>query len=424
MHKKQEPLAQISLFMPPPQIPPNDRLRLKELYEYGVLDTSDEAEFNDIVAMASRICDASMSVIALVDAEREWFKAKLGIDAHAFPRDVSFSSHFIEANNLFFEVSDTLKDERFFDNPLVVGLPCIRFFAGIRLVNKNGFTMGTLMVMDNQPQQLNDDQIFFLQTLAKQVIKLLDQHIINKQLEQQRIKLQQQMEFQNRILSIIAHDVRNPVGAVKSIIELSNKKMLSKQDSAALMQMAAKQIDGTVELLNNLVDWGSMQMMGKGAETEKIHLYTLVSHMYKSFEVIASLKCNIMANLVDDDLFINADINAMRFILRNLISNANKFTKEGVITVYAESCDKHILLSVSDTGVGMDVQVAKKLFDGEQNESSAGTGNEKGSGLGLILTKDFIELLGGSVRVESEIEKGTSLYIKFPESIMVQKKIN
>lgn len=284
--------------------------------------------------------------------------------------------------------------------------------------------MGALMVMDKQPQQLNDDQIFFLQTLAKQVIKLLDQHIINQQLEQQQIKLQQQMEFQNRILSIIAHDVRNPVGAVKSIIELSNKKMLSKQDSAALMQMAAKQIDGTVELLNNLVDWGSMQMMGKGAETEKIHLYTLVSHMYKSFEVMASLKSNIMANLVDDELFINADINAIRFILRNLISNANKFTKEGVITVYAESTEKHVLLSVSDTGVGMDAQVAKKLFDGEHNESSAGTGNEKGSGLGLVLSKDFIELLGGTVQVVSEVEKGTSLYIRFPQSIMVRKKAN
>lgn len=422
MQKKKEPLAQISLFMPPPQIPPNDRLRLKELHGYGVLDTGDEAEFNDIVAMAARICDTSIALISLIDAEREWFKAKLGMDAHAFPRDVSFSSHFLEANNLFFEVSDTHQDERFADNPLVTGAPFVRFFAGIRLVNKNGFTMGALMVMDQEPHLLNDDEIFFLQTLAKQVIKLLDQHIVNKQLEQQRIKLQEQMELQNRILSIIAHDVRNPVGAVKSIIELSSKKLLSKQDAASLMQMAAKQIDGTVELLNNLVDWGSMQMKGKGAEAEKIHLYTLVSNMYKSFEVIASLKCNIMANLVDDDLFIHADINAMRFILRNIMSNANKFTKEGVITVFAQAEGQQIVLSISDTGVGMDKQTCKKLFHGDQNESTSGTGNEKGSGLGLILTKDFIELLGGTVKVESEIGQGTSVTIRFPNEMAINKK--
>ncbi|WP_204348219.1 HAMP domain-containing histidine kinase, partial [Stenotrophomonas maltophilia] len=75
---------------------------------------------------------------------------------------------------------------------------------------------------------------------------------------------------------------------------------------------------------NNLVDWGSMQMRGQGFETEKVHMRTLVSNMFKSFEVMSSLKSNIMVNLVDEDLFVRSDINAMRFILRNLISNANK----------------------------------------------------------------------------------------------------
>ncbi|MFX5233355.1 hypothetical protein ABTC74_19610, partial [Acinetobacter baumannii] len=86
--------------------------------------------------------------------------------------------------------------------------------------------------------------------------------------------------------SIIAHDVRNPIGAVKSIIELNARKILSQQDSLELMNMAGKQIDGTVELLNNLVDWGSMQMRGQGFETEKVHMRTLVSNMFKSFEVM------------------------------------------------------------------------------------------------------------------------------------------
>jgi signal transduction histidine kinase len=157
-----------------------------------------------------------------------------------------------------------------------------------------------------------------------------------------------------------------------------------------------------------------MQMKGKGFESEKIHLYTLVSNMYKSFEVMASLKSNILANLVDDDLFINSDINALRFILRNIISNANKFTKDGVITVCTSTEPETILLSVSDNGVGMDPETTCHIFDGEQNESSAGTLNEKGSGLGLILTRDYIEMLGGSINVESEIGKGTSVLVRFP----------
>lgn len=417
MQKRKEPLAQISLFTATPQIPSNDQQRLKELYSYEILDTESEDEYNDIVLLAASIAKTPIATISFIDQEREWFKAKIGLEQNSFPREFSISSYFLAQKNTFFEVADTNVEDRFSDNPLVTGKPTIRFVAGIRLLNKTGLAIGVLSIMDTVTHELDEKQIVFLQTLARQVMKLLDQKQLNKQLQQQREKLEQQMELQNRILSIIAHDVRNPVGAVKSIIELSGKKLLSKQDSAALMQMAAKQIDGTVELLNNLVDWGSMQMKGKGFESEKIHLYTLISNMYKSFEVMASLKSNILANLVDDDLFINSDINALRFILRNLISNANKFTKDGVITVCASTEKDSILLSVSDNGVGMDAETTGHILDGDQNESVAGTLNEKGSGLGLILTRDYVEMLGGSITVESELGKGTSVYMRFPNKI-------
>jgi len=414
MQKRKEPLAQISLFTATPEIPVNDSIRLKELYGYEILDTKSEDEFNDIVLMAASIAKTPMATISFIDLEREWFKAKIGLEHTSFPRAFSIASYFLDSREPYFEINNTDWDDRFTENPLVNGKPHIRFIAGIILRNKNGFSVGALSIMDRISHELDTEQIFFLQILAKQVTKLLEQKQLNKQLHQHRLKLEQQMELQNRILSIIAHDVRNPVGAVKSIIELSSKKLLSKQDSAALMQMASKQIDGTVELLNNLVDWGSMQMKGKRFETEKIHLYTLVSNMYKSFEVMASLKSNILANLVDDDLFINSDSNALRFILRNIISNANKFTKEGVITVCTSSELDAILLSVSDNGVGMDPETTDHIFDGEQNESSAGTLNEKGSGLGLILTRDYIEMLGGSIDVESAIGKGTTVQMRFP----------
>ncbi len=413
MPKKKEPLKQIHLFMVPPQIPLDDNRRLKELYRYEVLDTSYEDEFNDVVQLAATICKTPIALISLIDANRQWFKARYGLDMKEFPREISFCGHTITANTAIFEISDATQDERFIDNPLVIGEPYIRFYTGVPLINSNGFKVGTISVMDTKPGELNEEQIFTLQTLARQVVKLLDQNLLNKQLEQQQEKLQQQMEMQNRILSIIAHDVRNPIGAVKSIIELNARKILSQHDSVELMNMAGKQIDGTVELLNNLVDWGSMQMRGEGFEKEKVHMRTLVSNMFKSFEVMASLKSNIMVNLVDEDLFIKSEINSMRFILRNLISNANKFTKEGVITVYAHKEEKEIMLSVSDTGVGMTEEVKSKLFDGEHYQSTTGTGDEKGSGLGLILTKDFIQMLGGSIKVESTIDKGTSVYLYF-----------
>jgi signal transduction histidine kinase len=401
--------------MVPPVIPSDDKQRLKELHSYGVLDTMYEEEFNDVVRLAARLCQMPIAMISLVDKKRLWFKAKIGINDVELPREISFCAHVVASDLNFFEVQDALQDQRFEDNPWVKEDPNIRYYAAVPLINKNGYKMGTLCVYDHQPNSLDEDQQYTLKILAKQVVKLLEHRLVNRKMEQQQEKLQVQMDLQNRILSIIAHDVRNPIHAVKSIIELSNRKVLAQQQANELMAMAGKQIDGTLELLNNLIDWGSMQMRGKGFETEKVHLRTLVSNMYKTFEVIASLKSNIMVNLVDEDLFIVSDINALRFILRNLISNANKFTKEGVITVFAQRDQQNqIAISITDTGVGMSEETRLQLFDAEKYQSASGTGNEKGSGLGLVLTKDFVSAFGGTIRVESKLGKGTSVYLTFP----------
>ena len=415
MQPKKKPLPQISMFMVPPVIPSDDKQRLKELHSYGVLDTMYEEEFNDVVRLAARLCQMPIAMISLVDKKRLWFKAKIGINDVELPREISFCAHVVASDLNFFEVQDALQDQRFEDNPWVKEEPNVRYYAAVPLINKNGYKMGTLCVYDHQPNSLDEDQQYTLKILAKQVVKLLEHRLVNRKMEQQQEKLQVQMDLQNRILSIIAHDVRNPIHAVKSIIELSNRKVLAQQQANELMGMAGKQIDGTLELLNNLIDWGSMQMRGKGFETEKVHLRTLVSNMYKTFEVIASLKSNIMVNLVDEDLFIVSDINALRFILRNLISNANKFTKEGVITVFAQRDQQNqIAISITDTGVGMSEETRHQLFDAEKYQSASGTGNEKGSGLGLVLTKDFVSAFGGTIRVESKLGKGTSVYLTFP----------
>lgn len=411
---KKAKLEQINMFLKTPQLPADEKQRLRELYSYGVLDTTYEEEFDDVVRLAANICNMPIAMVSLSDTERQWFKAKQGIDYAEIPRDISFCTHVITCNKDIFEVEDATKDDQFMDNPLVIAYPNIRHYVGVALVTKNGYKLGAISVMDNKAGELTVDQVFALQILAKQIVKLLDQRLLTRQLESQKTKAQQQMDLQNRILSIIAHDVRNPIHAVKSIIELSDRKMLSQEHANDLMQMAGKQIDGTLELLNNLIDWGSMQIRGRGFETEKVHLRTLVSNMFKSFEVIASLKANIMVNLVDEDLFIRSDINALRFILRNLISNANKFTKEGVVTVYAHRNDEEIMVSVSDTGLGMPEEIREKLFDSEKYQSTTGTSNEKGSGLGLILTKDFVEAFKGNITVESAPGKGTSVQMLFP----------
>lgn len=395
-----------------PPIPNNEQERLEELYSYDILDTSYEDEFDEIVKLASIICNTTISTITLVDSSRQWFKAKIGLNIRESSRDNSFCAHAIATNTELFQIEDTLKSEIFFDNPLVIANPEIRFYAGVPLVSSRGFNLGTLCVIDSKPKLLDQNQTFALKVLGTQVIKLLEFRIMNKQLEAQQKRQKLQLEMQNKIISVIAHDVRNPVASLKNIIELTNSNILSEVEGKELTIMAEKQLDETLILLSDLIEWGKMQISAQKMQYEKIHLHTLVTDKLKNFEIDASLKGNKLVNLIDSELVFNSDPNVISFILRNLIGNANKFTSNGTISVYAHKEYKKILIVVNDTGVGMSSDRVKKLFGDGERHTTLGTNKEKGTGLGLFLTKDFIEILGGTLRVESVEGKGTTILIE------------
>jgi signal transduction histidine kinase len=395
-----------------PPIPENEDKRLEELYRYEILDTSFEEEFDDIVKLASQICNVPISLISLVEKSRQWFKAKIGLDVTETSRDVSFCAHSLDNCTNFLEVEDAMNDERFFDNPLVTEDPKIRFYAGIPLVSSNGYKLGTLCVINSEPQHLDEQQTFALKVLADQVMKMLELRIRNKQMDRVNKRQQQQAELQNRIISIIAHDVRNPVASIKNIIELTNNDILTENEAKELTAMAEKQLDGTLVLLSDLVEWGKTQLSAHVKHTEKIHLHSLINEKLDKFEVTASLKKNNLLNLVDEDLYVHFEENALRFVLRNLISNAIKFTSNGTISIYAHEQHNTTLIAITDTGVGMDEKTRNRLFDTGCRYSLPGTNNEKGSGLGLMLTKDFVELSGGTLNVESQLGKGTTISIE------------
>ena len=389
-----------------PKIPKDEVTRLKDVYNTQLLDTPEEKEFNEIVQLASDLCDTPISLITLLDADRQWFKARVGLEAKETSRDISFCGHAILQDDIFI-VPDALADTRFSDNPLVIHGPEIRFYAGVPLVTESGSRLGTLCVIDRSPRVLTEKQRFALKVLAGNVIKVADLRIKNKQLHHLA-------ETQKLIIATMSHDIRNPLTALQSIINLEEEEVIDGKDAKEMLTMVGSLLHNTIEMLDNLVSWGKVQMSNEAMVPEHVNLRELMDDLFANECMSADIKNNKFINDVPTEIHLGTDRQVLKFIMRNLLSNAIKFTENGSIKVGASTRDTQTEITITDTGVGIAPQKVKELFDHSfKTFTTLGTNKEKGSGLGLMLVKEFIVHLHGKIEVESHLELGTKFTLLF-----------
>ena len=155
-----------------PAKPANEQERLAALRGYEILDTEPEAGFDDLTLLASYVCQTPVALISLVDADRQWFKSKVGVSMTETSRDIAFCASAILQPDVFI-VPDTREDERFSQNPLVLSEPKVRFYAGATLTT-NGHALGTLCVVDRVPRELSAEQLDALKALSRQVLAQLE----------------------------------------------------------------------------------------------------------------------------------------------------------------------------------------------------------------------------------------------------------
>jgi GAF domain-containing protein len=147
--------------------------RVAALDRYAILDSEPEEAFDDLVTLAAHICQTPIAMLSLVDDHRQWFKSKVGVQVRETPKDISICAHAIQQKDLFI-VPDTLEDARFRENPLVLGEPGIRFYAGAPLINDDGFALGTLCVVDREPRVLDNEQKEALEALSRLALRQME----------------------------------------------------------------------------------------------------------------------------------------------------------------------------------------------------------------------------------------------------------
>ncbi len=398
--------------MSPSELLMNEEQRLNKLNLLNILDTAPEKEFDDITLLAAQICQTPISTISFISSNQLFHKAQVGLDTNSIARATSFCTHLLLHNDVM-EIPDALLDARFENNVLVKEPPYFRYYAGFPL-KIDGYTIGALCVLDKVARKLTSEQYFAMQVLSNQVVKLLELRLKNYEVEQriqdslrQQDHLQTLVLSQSKILGYVAHDVRNPLASLRSIIDLNYLQVLSEDVVKNVMGLLKKQLDATLDTLTNVIEWGQAQLDRQVPHIRPVDLYKVVTRKLENFEVTTQSKGNTLQHNIEDGCQVIADEYMLRFILRNLLTNANKFTSNGTITISAIINTDIALIKVIDTGTGISNETFKKLFDPQNRATNPGTENEKGTGMGLLLVREFIEKLGSKLEVKTKPGVGT-----------------
>ncbi|MRX48313.1 PAS domain S-box protein [Pedobacter sp. HX-22-1] len=240
------------------------------------------------------------------------------------------------------------------------------------------------------------------------------------QLKNTENHLQELNATKDKFFSIIAHDLKNPFNALIGFSELIYKNT-EKYSTERIQQLGLRMYTSAKQafnLLENLLSWSRIQTGNLVPKIQTLHAVDLLTETHQLFLAAADAK-NISINLnYREFIYVNADRQMLNTVLRNLITNAIKFTHpNGKIELKLETKNQEVLFSISDNGIGIEKGYLDEIFKIENRYSKPGTADEKGTGLGLILAKEFIELHNGKIWVESEINKGTTFYFTLPSPL-------
>ncbi len=392
--------------------PLNENQRIAALHEYDLLDSLPDKDYDDITRIAADICGMPISLISLIDKDRQWFKSRVGMEAAETPRDIAFCAHAILQPDEIFLVRNTTLDDRFADNPLVTGDLNVNFYAGVPLVTEGGNALGTLCVIDSKPNDLSKEQKETLKALARQVVAYFELRKKSKLLHQQKTQLQQINEDLSRFAYVVAHDIKSPCSSLAmSVVYLKDAygqlfdaqglQLLDMMESTSMS--AIKMVDGILEHTRVV----------NSADTDK-ETFSFGS-IYNELSNLLTLPAGFKFEANNTAMELRTSRYALLQVLLNLCTNAIKYNdkENGNILITATQNDSQYKFSVQDNGPGIAPAHQARIFDLFSTLGTTDRFNNKGTGIGLSTVKRLIEKMDGTISIDSQTGKGSTFNFTF-----------
>jgi K+-sensing histidine kinase KdpD len=395
-----------------PETPQNEEERLKAVESYGLLDTNEQEDFDQITEIAAGITDRPIALMTLIDTNRNWFMAHFGTNLREDPRDRSFCGHAINNPSEPLIIEDASEDVRFEDNPLVVGDTHIRFYAGFPIVNEDGYALGTICVMDTKAGFLSKKQIQIMKALANQSLVLMEgskREIRLKKLNQELIDINEKLK---NFAKTAAHDLRSPIANIKELANLLQDRLNLKNFEKE--EKMLKMIFSAATQLKEMID-GILEYSGSSEILRRSQRSLQISETIQYCITLVDPKQKHSFKYPNDFQLIKSNEVALKRIFLNLFNNSiqHSYHENCEVIIDYEVQDRHYHFTVSDNGRGIPANLIDNIFDIYKRGSNSQ--EDKGIGLGLATVKKLVKGLGGEISVKNLKEGGAQFSFTLPK---------
>lgn len=389
-------------------IPQGELERIRELHSYAILDTPADPQFDALTELASIVCETPISMISLVDSDRQWFKSRRGLDASETPRDISFCSHCVASNDMLV-VEDAHRDQRFVDNPLVIGGPHIRFYAGAPLRTPSGACVGTLCVLDREPKALTSAQHRALTSISRSVESQLEWH--RKAHEFQRLHDQLRLTNDNltTFMRAASHDLRGPL---RTIMLMSDAVLPAVRGDEKTQRFVVGIHDAAQRARRLVDDLLTHARVDAGEQRGPVDLERCVAEVCTDLsDIVSASGAQVTCRGLP---VVQGSATAWLVIMKNLVENAIKYTprdRSPRVQIIGVHSARQVCFEVVDNACGIDADCEQRIFEPLVR---CHTSEVPGSGIGLATVHKLITQMGGTVRVRRGDAGGSVFTVSVP----------